>query len=195
MIRNIILWLLLFSASFLKAQEYSCPGDSLFSAKIISIIDKEGLSDSLTTAIYQWNANPCVIKRYAYMVDKLYELGLDLHSRLIENRANNSDILMYGPNEQPPPPKPVVKTYHKIDLFFTFITHKKAYEYRYYHKREDSLYLACVDDLVRYGSFTHPQQVRDVLLFKYRALTEEKFYQDMREQERQARKNRKKAER
>jgi len=184
--------LIVFFSNGLFAQEFPCLSDSVFYPNIIPIIDKEGLSDSLTTAIYQWNANPCVIKRYAYIVDKLYELGLDLHSRLIENRWRDNSMIIYGPNEKPPPPKPVVKTYHKIDLFFTFIAHKQAYEYRYYHKRDDSLYLAYVDDLVRYGSFTHPQQVREVLLFKYRALTEEKFYQDMREQERQARKNRKK---
>jgi len=192
MVRNIILWLFLFSAHFLKAQEFSCLEDSLFYTKIISIIDEHALPDSLKSFMYYGTNSQCVIKRYAYMVDKMYELGLDLHSRLIENRWRDNSIIMYGPNEKPPPPKPVVKTYHKIDLFETFIFHKEAYEYRFYYKREDSLYLAYVDDLVRFGNFTHPQQVRDVLKFKYRALSMDKLYNDYREQIRQSKKNRKK---
>jgi len=118
----------------------------------------------------------CIIKRYAYIVDKLYSRGLDLHSKLKRGYRNNS-ILWYDMKGQ----ESQKKKYDKTDLFINFVEHKEVYEYRYYHKKDDSRYAAYVENLIRYGGFSHPKDVRDVLLFKYKNLTKEKLYKDIRE--------------
>jgi|GEM_PF-2426059 len=184
--RNTILFLLFLSPAFLsKAQECLCLQDSVFYSKIDSIADEIPADYLSDINMFNGTDSLCRIKKYAYIVDKLYERGLDLHSKLSVSYAGarNSDIIMYGPGEQPPP-QPVVKVYHKVDLFSLFIEHKRGYERRYYHKNGNKEYIAYVENLVKYGSFTHPQQVRDVLLFKYKALTMEKLYKDLREQRR-----------
>jgi len=184
--RNTLLILLFLLPVFLsKAQEYPCLQDSVFYSKIDSIADDPDyyLADN---NMFNGTDSLCRIKKYAYIVDKLYERGLDLHSKLhlMATQARNSDIIIYGPGEQIPPPPPVVKVYYKTDLFSLFIKHKQAYERRYYRKNGNKEYITYVENLVKYGSFTHPQQVRDVLLFKYKALTMEKLYKDLREQRR-----------
>lgn len=173
-----------------NAQSILCLYDSLYYQNIDSLADLNPPSFSSELNIFNGPDSFCIIKRYAYMVDKLYSRGLDLHSKLRETRTFYRDnTMVLDPTYQPPAPKPEEKVYHKVDLFKYFIEHKTAFEWRYYEKRADKAYLTYVNDLIKFGNFTHPNQVRDVLLFKYKALNKEKYYQDMRDQAREKRQN------
>ncbi|MBP9134871.1 MAG: hypothetical protein KBF75_12630 [Saprospiraceae bacterium] len=161
-----------FSFSNIAGQPIGCEKDSLFYHHLDSILDRDDTKYYLKERIYYEGDSICLIKRVAYSMDKLFERGLNLHDRLKPEPK-------YDPND-PFNQTTIIKKYNKIELFLFFIILKESYENLFYPKLSDKQYLEVVNDVILYGAFKYPKQVKDVLSFKYKSLSKDKFYEDMR---------------
>ncbi len=149
--------------------------DSVYYAHVDSILDMHVSEYSISRNVFEKNATDlCNAKRFAYLIDKLFTRGLDIHAKLLPGVRDNT--MTYYLEE-----KPEKVVYNNTDLYLNFIQIKSVYEKEFFNKHDSPEYILMINELVKYSTFLYPQHVENFLLHKYRHFTKEKFYEDIRD--------------
>lgn len=152
--------------------------DSTYYARLDTILDNHVSEYAIMQGVYVKDADDwCNMKRFAYLVDRLFSRGLNLHAKLVPGVRDNTIIIGIVLPEE----KPEKIVYDKTSLYLSFIAIKSVYEKKFYNKNNNPEYTSTIDALVKYGAFSYPQNVKDFLSNNYRQFTKEKFYKDMRD--------------
>lgn len=122
-----------------------------------------------------------IFKNYSVCFDCMFELGLDLNKPLPKPLPRNSRLSMeytiikegLDPDKNKKVGKSVIDPY---DLFQLFVNIKKYYEMNYCNlaTKKD------ISNLVENSLLSYPLSVKNVLLCKYKHITKEKMYKDIR---------------
>jgi len=127
----------------------------------------------------------CSIKNYAVVFDKILSMGLDLTKRLPRGRRNSRISLdsvqmsMWQKEYET-----LNKEAQKINgLFFLFVEVKDEYEKKFSYIETSKHLKKEIEALIRYGAWTHPNELKKILLLRLRYINMDKYYKDMRDEE------------
>ncbi|MBP9134872.1 MAG: hypothetical protein KBF75_12635 [Saprospiraceae bacterium] len=137
----------------------------------------------------------CSIKNYAIVLDKILNMGLDLTKPLPsgfgDSRMSLDSTQMRRWREES---RAINREVNRIrGLFYLFVEVKDEYEKKFSYI-EDSKHLKKeIAALIRYGTWTHPDVVRNAILLKLKHIDADKPNKDYSDSLRKAKKKRQKA--
>lgn len=192
MIRLIYLLILFVTGSLYaqSSQSLDCLQDSAYYSQLEGIIDDMAMGGNY---VYRYHGDRlrrfvskkdtlCAIRNYAIIFDKILNMGLDLSQRLPRAPNRNSRISLDTAqmNKWQHEYELAYNKAKKISgLYLLFVEVKDEYEQKFSYV-EDSKYLKTeIDNLIRYGAWTHPLTVKDALKLRLRHFTRDKYYDDM----------------
>jgi len=136
----------------------------------------------------------CSIKNYALVFDRILEMGLDYTTPLPNGPPRNNVLTLDTVMN-----KAFADEYQRLDaytqkmrgLFYLFVDVKDEYEKKFSciegskHLRKE------IDALIRYGTWTHPNELKKILLLKLKHIDRTKPNKDYRDSLKKAKKKKK----
>lgn len=168
-------------ASLSTAQEERCYSDSLLLIKCSDLIDemleKEQIymnNNRFLDSLLSRNQGTCNLILWASVFDDFLKRDLKIDERLPKRQPRNN---RFSVNQE----KQISKTnpYSIHNLFRLFADFKIGFE-RKYDNIEDPKYVKTVEELIKYGRYSFPTIVKNILLQKYPEVNKDKIYRDMR---------------
>ncbi len=180
--RNIFLLAIFFlSTETSYSQENHCHNDSLLLAKcsfaIDQLIEKEHIymfNSTFLDSLLSADQSTCNLILWANIFDSFFKRGLKINERLPKPQSRNNRFIIgeeRNINESNP--------YEIYNIFKLFADFKIHFE-RQYKTAETSEYVKTIKELVKYGRYSFPTIVKNILLQKYPDVNKDKFNRDMR---------------
>jgi hypothetical protein len=129
----------------------------------------------------------CIIKNYAIVLDKILGMGLNLTKRLPDGYRDSRMSLDTAQMRKWHEESSAINQYasRMRGLFYLFVEVKDEYEKKFYYIKDSKHLKKEIDNLIRYGIWTHPDTIRRALLLKLKHIDADKPNRDYKEEERE----------
>lgn len=122
----------------------------------------------------------CRIKKYAFVFNLIFEKGLRLSERLPPPKVRDNSIIVGQIQKKPKKNRINIKNLFRLFIDIKFEYTKPYSDYGFTKVLLTPEQINYINNLVKFGSYSYPNTIKDVLLLNYRNITMQKVYDDYR---------------